>query len=192
LGAPTGLRLAQKRPELVRGIITQNGNAYMEGIGPAWDPLRAWWKAGKNSEAYGKTANTLLDNLFTLENTKKEYIDTVPDELRERFDPYTWQIDYHLNLATREGKERQLSLFWDYQNNLARYPDFQDYFRKSRVPILAVWGRHDTYFPQQGAEAFRRDSEAEVRILDGGHFLLETHMEQVAEIMEEWLNKLDK
>lgn len=191
-GAPTGLRMALKRPEVVKGIITQNGNAYMEGIGPSWAPLRKWWAETKvGDEAYERTKAFLLENQFTLDNARLEYVGGIPDELVQKVDPYSYNIDHALNLASREGKQRQLSLFWDYQNNLKAYPIWQEYIRTSGVPILAVWGRYDGYFPKEGAEAYKRDSpRAEVHILDGGHFLLETHLEEVAGIMKRWLGRI--
>lgn len=185
-GAPTGLRLALKRPNAIQAIISQNGNAYEEGLSSFWDPLRVLWKA---DEAQSNEIRTVLrDNFLTLEATKGQYAEGTPGgEESQLLDPVSWTLDSAL--MDRPGnKDIQLGLFQDYGTNVQLYPTFQEYFRTSHVPILAVWGKNDTIFPPPGAEAFRRDSpNARIEFLDAGHFAVETHTQEIGEKILDFL-----
>lgn len=176
-GAPVGLRLALANPAGVKAIISQNGNAYVEGFGhPFWDPIERLW-ADPSPENYA----TVRAAVLTLPATKYQYEAGVPAGDLPLIDPAAWTYDYLANVQTPEDQERQLALFYDYRNNVARYPEFQAYFRETQVPLLAVWGRGDPAFVPAGAEAFRRDLPgAEVRFVDAGHFALETKVGEIA------------
>lgn len=174
-GAPVGLRLALQRPQAVEAIITQNGNAYEEGLGDAWAPIREYWASQNGPDDRAKVSNTVL----TAEMTKLQYIHGTPDPMT--IAPETYTLDYVL-MERPGNKEIQLDLFLDYQNNVKLYGEFQEYFRKSQVPLLAVWGKHDFFFIPPGAEAFRRDlPKAVVKLLDAGHFAGESHTQVIAE-----------
>jgi pimeloyl-ACP methyl ester carboxylesterase len=171
-GAPVGLRLALARPERVVAVISQNGNAYEEGLSRGWAPLRAYWqdRSVRNREN--------LRALLTFEAIRWQYVHGAPDE--KQIAPEAYWLDHAL--ISRPGiDEIQLDLFGDYASNLVLYPRFQEYFGSRRPPILAVWGQHDPFFLPAGAEAFRRDSpDAEVHLIDTGHFALETHAVEIA------------
>ncbi|MFI9271500.1 alpha/beta fold hydrolase [Kitasatospora sp. NPDC052896] len=178
-GAPTGFRLAVRRPERVTAIVTQNGNAYEEGLSDGWNPIRAYWKepTRANREA--------IRTLVRPETTVWQYTHGVPDPTSVSPDGYT--LDNHY-LARPGADEIQLDLFLDYANNVRLYPTFQEYFRTHRPPLLAVWGRNDPFFLPAGAEAFRRDiPDADVRLLDTGHFALETHAGEIASAIRGFL-----
>ena len=178
-GAPTGFRIALKHPKRITGIISQNGNAYEEGLSDGWNPIRAYWQDASpaNREA--------LRAFLKPETTAWQYTHGVPDATKVSPDGYTLDNFY----LTRPGMaELQLDLFGDYQSNVALYPVFQQYFRASRPPLLAVWGRNDPFFLPAGAEAFKRDiPDADVRFVDTGHFALETHAEEIAAAIGEFL-----
>lgn len=178
-GAPVGFRLAMSRPERVTAIVSQNGNAYEEGLGDAWAPIRRYWiePTSQNREAIRQGLN--------LAGMRKEYSSGVADP--DAIAPETFTLD--AALMSRPGNvDIQLDLFLDYANNLKLYPAFQSYFRQRKPPLLAIWGRHDPYFIPAGAEAFARDNpNASVRFLDTGHFALETHVDQIAAAMREFL-----
>jgi len=180
-GAPTGFRLALAHPERVTAIITQNGNAYEEGLGDAWDPIRRYWSdpSAENREA--------LRPATQLDAIRWQYTHGVPDPLSVVPDGYTLDAA----LMQRPGNaDIQLDLFKDYANNLKFYPQFQKYFREHRPPLLAVWGRNDPFFIPAGAEAFRKDiPDATVELLDTGHFALETHVEHIASRIQELLKR---
>ncbi|WP_028225735.1 alpha/beta fold hydrolase [Paraburkholderia ferrariae] len=178
-GAPTGFRLAVSHPERIAAIISQNGNAYEEGLSDGWNPIRAYWEAP--TEANRQALRAML----TPETTKWQYTHGVPDATRVSPDGYTLD-DYYL--ARPGADEIQLDLFGDYRNNVARYPAFQQYFRTHQPPFLAVWGKHDPFFLPAGAEAFKRDlPQAVVRFFDTGHFALETHAAEIAEAIAAFL-----
>lgn len=178
-GAPVGFRLATRHPERISGIVTQNGNAYVEGLSDGWAPVQAYWK--EPSAANREAIRTLIQP----ETTVWQYTHGVPDETRVSPDGYG--LDNHY-LARPGADEIQLDLFLDYQSNIALYPAFQEYFRTSRPRLLAIWGRNDPFFLPAGAEAFRRDiPEADIRFLDTGHFALETHPEEIAAAIRESL-----
>ncbi|MFM0594688.1 alpha/beta fold hydrolase [Paraburkholderia dilworthii] len=171
-GAPTGFRLALKHPERITAIISQNGNAYEEGLSDGWNPIRAYWQDASpaNREA--------LRAMLTLETTIWQYTHGVPDTTTVSPDGYTLDAFY---LNRPGADEIQLDLFGDYRNNVALYPAFQQYFRTHQPPFLAVWGKHDPFFLPPGAEAFKRDiPQAVVRFFDTGHFALETHASEIA------------
>jgi pimeloyl-ACP methyl ester carboxylesterase len=178
-GAPTGLRLALRHPERIAAIISQNGNAYQEGLSDGWTPIRAYWQdpSAANREA--------LRAFLTPETTRWQYVHGVADETLVSPDGYT--LDSHY-LARPGADEVQLDLFRDYASNVALYPEFQAYFRKHRPPFLAVWGKNDPFFLPPGAEAFRRDlPDAEIRFFDTGHFALETHAREIADAIRVFL-----
>jgi pimeloyl-ACP methyl ester carboxylesterase len=171
-GAPTGFRLAIRHPERIMAIISQNGNAYEEGLSEGWSPIRAYWQ--EPSEANRKTLRTFL----TPETTRWQYTHGVPDQTIVSPDGQNLDNFY---LARLGADEVQLDLFGDYKSNVALYPKFQKYFRLHQPPLLAVWGKNDPYFLPGGAEAFRRDlPRADIRLFDTGHFALETHTEEIA------------
>src|SRR5277367_2683917 len=180
-GAPVGFRLAMARPERVTAIVSQNGNAYEEGLGDAWAPIRRYWSepTTANREAIRKVLN--------LEGMRREYASGIPNA--EVIAPEGYTLDAAL-LARPGNVDIQLDLFLDYANNVKLYPTFQEYFRKSKPPLLAIWGKRDPYFIPPGAEAFRRDiPNATVQFLDTGHFALETHLEEIAAAIRQFLAK---
>ena len=171
-GAPTGFRLAVRHPERITGIISQNGNAYEEGLSEGWAPIRAYWKDPS------QTNRAALRTFVAPQTTLWQYTQGVPDTTRVSPDGYSLDNFY---LARPGADENQLDLLGDYKSNVALYPTFQEYFRKHKPPLLAVWGKNDPFFLPPGAEAFKRDIPgAVVRFLDTGHFALETHAEEVA------------
>ncbi len=178
-GAPTGFRLAMARPERVTAIVSQNGNAYEEGLGDAWAPIRKYW-----SEPTAKN-RLMLRRALGPEGLKSQYTDGVPHP--ERIAPEGYTLD--AAMIERPGNmEIQLDLFLDYANNVKLYPKFQEYFRATKPPLLAIWGKYDPFFIPPGAEAFRRDNpNATVQFLETGHFALETHVEEIASAMREFL-----
>jgi pimeloyl-ACP methyl ester carboxylesterase len=178
-GAPTGLRLAVRRPEAITAIVSQNGNAYTEGLSDGWDPIRAYWK--KPTQAHRDAIRSLVQP----ETTVWQYTHGAPDPSLVSPDGYT--LDNHY-LARPGAHEIQLDLFLNYASNIELYPEFQQYFRTRQPPLLAIWGRNDPFFLPAGAEAFRRDIPgAEVRLLDAGHFALETHADEIAAAMRGFL-----
>lgn len=172
-GAPTGFRLAVKHPERIQGIVTQNGNAYVEGLSEGWNPIRAYWESPTDANR-----NALRD-MLTPEATRWQYVHGTADE--SLVSPDGIGLDNYY-LAREGAHDIQLDLFLDYQSNIALYPVFQAYFREHRPRLLAIWGKHDPFFLPPGAEAFRRDiPDADVRFLDTGHFALETHAADIAD-----------
>jgi pimeloyl-ACP methyl ester carboxylesterase len=179
-GAPTGFRLAMAHPERVTAIVTQNGNAYEEGLGDAWGPIRKYW-----AEPTAENRDVLRRNILTLEGTRWQYTHGVSDP--DRVPPESYTLDTAL-LERPGNKDIQLDLFLDYASNVRLYPKFQEYFRKSKPPLLAIWGKNDPFFVPAGAEAFRKDlPDAKVQFLDTGHFALETHVVEIAVAMRNFL-----
>jgi len=171
-GAPVGFRLALRRPERITAIISQNGNAYEDGLSNGWDPIRAYWS--DPSQANRDALRTLLSP----EATYWQYTHGVSDVSRVAPDGYSLDNFY---LARPGADEVQLDLFGDYKSNVALYPAFQAYFRAHKPQLLAIWGKNDPFFLPAGAEAFKRDNpRAVVQFLDTGHFALETHAEEIA------------
>ena len=178
-GAPVGYRLALEHPERVTALIVQNGNAYAEGMREFWTPIKAYWASGS-----AKDRETLRQGT-TLEATRWQYLDGVRDS--SRVDPSAWLHDQAL--LDRPGNiEIQLDLFKDYANNVALYPRFQAFFRERRPPTLIVWGRNDKIFPAEGAHPYLRDlPDAELHLLDTGHFALEDKGGEIALLMRDFL-----
>jgi pimeloyl-ACP methyl ester carboxylesterase len=179
-GAPTGLRLAMAHPERVTAIVSQNGNAYEEGLGDAWGPIRQYW-----AEPTDSNREVLRRNILTFEGTRWQYTHGV--EYPETIAPESYTLD--TALLKRPGNEEiQLDLFLDYASNVKLYPKFQQYFRTAKPPLLAIWGRNDPFFIPAGAEAYRRDlPNAQIQFLDTGHFAIETHAADIAGEMKAFL-----
>ncbi|KAI8945590.1 alpha/beta-hydrolase [Xylaria longipes] len=181
-GAPTGLRLALNRPDSVSAIISQNGNAYVEGFGHEfWAPIMKYWASGSMAD------REALLPVLTYNTTKSQYVDGSPHP--NKIEPETYHLDQAL--MDRPGnKNIQLDLFYDYRTNVDLYPKFQGYFRDSAVPVLAIWGKNDEVFIPPGAEAFKRDvKHLELHFLDAGHFALETNEVEVAKRIDLFLKK---
>jgi pimeloyl-ACP methyl ester carboxylesterase len=177
-GAPTGFRLAVKHPDRITAIISQNGNAYVEGLSDGWNPIRAYWQDPSQAN------RDALRMMLKPETTIWQYTHGA-DTAKVSPDGYT--LDNHY-LARPGADEVQLDLFGDYKSNVALYPAFQNYFRSHKPPFLAVWGKNDPFFLPPGAEAFKRDNpNAIVRFLDTGHFALETHAAEIAAAIRDFL-----
>jgi pimeloyl-ACP methyl ester carboxylesterase len=182
-GAPTGFRLAIRHPGRVTAIVSQNGNAYEEGLGEAWGPIRKYWSA-PNEE----NREVLRQNILNLEGTRWQYTHGIANP--ESVAPESYTLDAAL-LERPGNKEIQLDLFLDYASNLKLYPKFQQYFRESKPPLLAIWGKNDPFFIPAGAEAFRKDLlNAQIQFLDTGHFAMETHVVEIAAAMKQFLEKV--
>jgi pimeloyl-ACP methyl ester carboxylesterase len=178
-GAPTGFRIAAKHPDRVTAIISQNGNAYEEGLSEGWNPIRAYWE---DASAANRDA---LRAFLTPETTRWQYTHGVPDPGAVSPDGYSLDNFY---LARPGQTAIQLDLFGDYKSNVGLYPAFQAYFRAHKPPLLAVWGRNDPFFLPPGAEAFKRDiPDTVVRFFDTGHFALETHANEIAAEIRDFL-----
>ena len=183
-GAPTGFRLAMAHPERITAIVSQNGNAYVEGLGDDWAPIQRYWK-----EPSAENRETLRQALGPA-GLRSQYTDGVPHP--EQIDPVGYTLD--AAMIQRPGNmDIQLDLFLDYANNVTMYPAFQEYFRRAKPPLLAIWGKHDPFFIPAGASAFMRDDpNATVRFLDTGHFALETHVEEIALAMKQFLSPIPR
>ena len=180
-GAPTGFRIAAKHPERITAIISQNGNAYEEGLSDGWTPIRAY------SEDASEKNRDALRAFLKPETTVWQYTHGVPDVTKVSPDGYSLDNFY---LSRPGADEIQLDLFGDYRSNVALYPKFQEYFRAHKPPFLAVWGKNDPFFLPPGAEAFKRDiPDAMVRFFDTGHFALETHAAEIAAVIGDFLSR---
>jgi pimeloyl-ACP methyl ester carboxylesterase len=180
-GAPTGFRLAMAHPERITAIVSQNGNAYEEGLGDAWAPIQRYWREPT------KENREILRTALSPEAIRLQYTDGVPNP--DVIAPEGYTLDAAL-IARPGNSDIQLDLFLDYASNVKLYPAFQEYFRKSKPPLLAIWGKNDLFFIPPGAEAYRRDNpNATVQFLDTGHFALETHVEEIAFAMRRLLAK---
>jgi len=180
-GAPTGFRIAARHPDRITAIVSQNGNAYEEGLSEGWNPIRAYWQEPSQAN------RDALRAFLSPETTRWQYTHGVADETRVSPDGQSLDNFY---LARPGADEIQLDLFGDYKSNVALYPTFQTYFRTHRPPLLALWGKNDPFFLPPGAEAFRRDiPDAVVRFLDTGHFALETHAAEIAAAMRDFLSR---
>jgi pimeloyl-ACP methyl ester carboxylesterase len=180
-GAPVGFRLATRHPERVTALISQNGNAYEEGLSSGWNPIQRYWQDPTPAN------RAALRDFLKSDATKAQYAYGVKHP--ERLAPEAWTLDSAL-LARRGNDEIQLDLFLDYRSNVALYPTFQEYFRTRRPPTLAVWGKDDPFFLPAGADAFKRDNpDAEVRFFDTGHFALETHAGEIATAIRDFLGR---
>lgn len=182
-GAPTGFRVAAAHPERVAAIISQNGNAYLEGFSDAWGPWQTYWR--EPTQAHREACRASLSPEVIRE---WQYFNGA-DRSRVSPDGYTLDIAY---MARPGADEIQLDLVLDYRSNVALYPAFQQYFRTHRPPFLAAWGRNDAHFLPAGAEAYRRDlPDAEIHLLDAGHFALETHAAEIGRLIRDFLGRLD-
>ncbi|KAF2186867.1 putative hydrolase [Zopfia rhizophila CBS 207.26] len=180
-GAPTGLRLALKDPEKVEAIISQNGNAYVEGLGAFWEPVKKLWA---NDTKENRDA---LRPFLEINGTKSQYFDGTHDP--SSIAPESYTLDQAL-LDRPGNKDIQLDLFSNYKTNVALYPKFQEYLRKSQVPLLAAWGKNDAIFIPPGAEAFKQDlPKAEVHLLDAGHFAEESNTEEIGKLILDFFEK---
>ena len=180
-GAPTGFRMAQARPQRVTAIVSQNGNAYEEGLGDAWAPIRKYWAQPTDDN------RNALRSVMDPAGIRWQYVTGVPNP--DTIAPEGYTLDSAL-IARPGNIDIQLDLFLDYANNVKLYPAFQEYFRKSKPPLLAIWGRNDPFFIPPGADAFRRDlPNATVQFLDTGHFALESNLEDITSAMRTFLAK---
>lgn len=184
-GAPTGFRLALNHPERITALISQNGNAYEEGLSKDWGPVRTYWENPTQQN------RDVLRSLSTLETTRWQYHHGVTNP-EQRVAPETIILDQAL-LDRPQSAEIQLDLIGDYKSNVALYPKFQEYFRAHRPPTLAVWGKNDPFFLPAGAEAYRRDNpSAKVVLYDTGHFALETHAAEIGAEIRAFLGAIHK
>jgi pimeloyl-ACP methyl ester carboxylesterase len=183
-GAPVGLRMAAKHPERITAIISQNGNAYEEGLSDGWKPIQTYWKEPTRAN------RDALRSFLAPETTLFQYTHGVADP--SLVSPDGRSLDDHY-LARPGAHEAQLDLLLDYASNVALYPDFHTYFRNHQPPLLAVWGKNDPFFLPAGAEAFKRDiPNADVRFFDTGHFALETHSAEIATAIRSFLKVCDR
>lgn len=179
-GAPTGFYLALARPDSITAIISQNGNAYKEGLGDGWAPIQTYWADGSQA------SREAIRGALSLDAIKGQYTSGV-DATKYTLDPLGWTLDAAL-IARPGNAEIQLDLFYDYRNNVASYPRFHAFLRESKVPVLAVWGTNDVFFIPAGAEAYKQDVPgARVVFYDTGHFALETHVIEIAKEIENFL-----
>jgi pimeloyl-ACP methyl ester carboxylesterase len=179
-GAPTGFRIAAKHPDRITAIISQNGNAYEEGLSDGWNPIRAYWQDAS------KANRDALRAFLKPETTMWQYTHGVTDGSSVSPDGYALDNFY---LARPGADDVQLDLFGDYKSNVALYPAFQEYFRAQKPPFLAVWGKSDPFFLPPGADAFKRDiPNAIVKFFDTGHFALETHASEIASAIRNFLS----
>ena len=180
-GAPVGLRLAMRHPERISAIVSQNGNAYLEGFSDEWGPWEAYWREPSAANREACRPSLAPD---TIRNWQ---YGTGADPHLLSPDGYELDIAY---MARPDAEEIQLDLILDYRSNVALYPAFQSYFREHRPPLLAVWGRHDPAFLPAGAATYQRDlPDAKIHLLDAGHFALETHAEEVATLIRACLDR---
>lgn len=179
-GAPVGWRIAAAHPERIAAIVSQNGNAYEEGLGEGWAPIQRYWAA---PTAENRAA---LHDFPTPASVKWQYLEGVPDPSLVAPDGYTLE---GLQVSRPGNADIQLDLVLDYATNVAKYPEFQAYFRRYQPPLLAVWGKNDPFFLPAGAEAWRRDiPEADIRFYDTGHFALETHADEIVPAIRSFLD----
>lgn len=180
-GAPVGWRLAAEHPARISAIISQNGNAYEEGLGAGWAPIQKYWKDPSQAN------RDALREFATPASIRWQYLEGVPDQTLVA--PDAIALEGHL--VSRPGNaDVQLDLLLDYASNVQKYPEFQAYFRKHQPPLLAVWGKNDPFFLPAGAEAWKRDIPgADVRFYDTGHLALETHGAEIGAVIRRFLDK---
>lgn len=178
-GAPVGFRIATRHPDRVQGLVLQNGNAYDVGLGPGMQALQPYWSDRAPNES-------AVRGFLTLEATRSQYVDGVPDPTT--VDPDLWELDQrYLELPGRD--QVMLDLLYDYQSNVVRYPAWQEYMRNHTPPALLTWGRNDAFFPPEGARAYLDDlPDAELHLLDTGHFATATHSEEIAALIGAFLD----
>jgi pimeloyl-ACP methyl ester carboxylesterase len=177
-GSPVGFRIATRHPERVQGLVLQNGNAYEDGLGPGMRALEPYWKDKAANEA-------AIRDFLTLEATRSQYVDGVADPAS--VNPDLWELDQrYLELPGRD--QVMLDLLYDYQSNVTLYPAWQEYLRTYAPPALVAWGRNDAFFPPEGARAYLKDlPDAELHLLDTGHFATATHSVEIAELISAFL-----
>ncbi|MGH9585894.1 MAG: alpha/beta fold hydrolase [Acidobacteriaceae bacterium] len=181
-GAPAGFRLAMHHPDKVTAIVSQNGNAYEEGLSDAWGPIRKYW-----SQPTAENREVIRQTILTFEATRWQYTHGVANP--EAVAPESYTLDAAL-LERPGNKEIQLDLLLDYASNVKLYPEFQKYFRQAKPPLLAIWGKNDPFFIPAGAEAFQKDlPQTKVQFLDTGHFATETHVAEITAAMREFLEE---
>lgn len=182
-GAPVGFRLFAKHPERITAIVTQNGNAYLEGMSDFWNDVRTYWNSNAPAD------REALRWLTSLKATRWQYENGVPADRIQFLSPDGWQHDQ--SLMDRPGNaDLQLDVMFDYQTNPPLYPEWQQAFRQHQPPLLAVWGKNDEIFVAPGAQAFQRDlPEAEVHLLDAGHFALESHLPEIGRLLLDFLGR---
>lgn len=182
-GAPVGFRLYQANPERVSAIITQNGNAYDEGIAGFWEPIKAYWKT------HGEKEREAIRWLTTIKATKWQYENGVPQDRLPFLTPDGWQHDQSF-MDRKNNSDIQLDIFYDYRTNIPLYQQWQALLREKQTPLLAVWGKQDEIFVAAGGEAFKRDlPNAEIHMLNTGHFALETHLSEIVALIRPFLAK---
>jgi pimeloyl-ACP methyl ester carboxylesterase len=179
-GAPVGFRLATRHPERVQALVLQNGNAYEEGLGPAMQALRPYWQDRPGNEA-------AVRGFLRLDVTRSQYLDGVADATT--VNPDLWELDQrYLDLPGRD--QVMLDLLYDYQSNVKLYPQWHEYLRANQPPALLPWGQNDQFFPPEGARAYLHDlPEAELHLLDTGHFATATHHEEIAELIADFVER---
>ncbi|SDL72625.1 Pimeloyl-ACP methyl ester carboxylesterase [Glycomyces sambucus] len=183
-GAAVGYHLATRSPETVRGLVVQNGNAHEDGLGEQWDASRAYW-ADPTEENRGK-----IDTWMTYEGTRHQYLWGMPDRLAELVPPETWELDWRA-ISRDHGLDLQWKLFTDYRSHVARFGEIRDYHREHRPEALIIWGVHDPFFNLDEVPAFRRSlPHAESHLLDAGHYLLETHSRECADLMRPFVSRI--
>jgi len=183
-GAPTGFRIALKHPEKVQAIISQNGNAYLEGLGAFWDPIKALWESSNAS-----ASRDALRPFLEIEGTKSQYFIGTIDP--NAVSPESYALDQYL-MDQPGNKEIQLDIFYDYRTNLPLYPKWQEWLKQSQIPLLAVWGKNDPIFVYPGADAYKKDlPKAEVHLLDAAHFAVETHAKEIGAFILDFLVRHD-
>ncbi len=180
-GAPVGWRLALAHPQRVTAIMSQNGNAYEEGLGEAWAPIQQYWRDPTVENRHA------LSEFPTPAAIKWQYLEGVSDQSLISPDGYSLE---GMQVLRPGNAEIQLDLLLDYASNVEMYPQFQDYFRQYQPPLLAVWGKNDPFFMPAGAEAWKRDlPDAEIRFYDTGHFALETHAKEIGTAVRDFLDR---
>lgn len=180
-GAPVGFRLAARHPDRVTAIVVQNGNAYTEGLKEFWGPIKKYWSSGSKED------REAIRWLTSVKATKWQYTHGVPDT--SLVSPDTWTHDQAL-LDRPGNQEIQLDLFYDYRTNVPLYPEWQAYFRTHKPATLVIWGKNDQIFVADGAAPYKRDlPDAEVHLLDAGHFALETHGPEIADLIRNFLGR---
>lgn len=182
-GCPIGLRMCINHPEKVERILVQNGNAYIEGIGPQWDEVTDYWEHPTDEKKQKVSA------FLSEEGTRMQYTAGLPDELLERVSPETWMLDWQR--MSRPGNiDMQFELNCDYKSNIQMFPVFQKYFRTYQPPALIIWGKHDVFFGVEEAICYKRDlPDAQVHILEGGHMALETNFDEVSELIINFMSR---
>ncbi len=181
-GSSIGLRICVNHPEKIAGIIVQNGNAYDEGIGPEWDEYKEYWE---NPTAEKKKK---LSAFISEEGVKGQYTWGLPEELLPAVSPEAWMLDW--DFIKRPGNpEMQFELNCDFKDNLKMFPVFQEYFRAHQPPAVVIWGKYDVFFSIKEPPCYKRDlPDADIHIIDGGHWALETNFDEVLTLIENFLN----